>query len=244
MFVISMAGLSTRFFSAGYSQPKYMLPAFGETLFARSMRSFEFYFEDTPFLFITLNRFGSNDFVRSQCRALGITHGEVLAIDEPTRGQAETVFLGLDALGRPDGPITIFNIDTALPGFRQPSFSDASDGYLDVFVGEGTNWSYVKPASPDNDRVVETAEKRQISNLCSTGLYHFSSSEDFCAAYQQQLSAGLDGLTGGEIYVAPLYNLLIGSGKDIRYRVVRGVDVEFFGTPAEYEELLAAPEPR
>ena len=75
-------------------------------------------------------------------------------------------------------------------------------------------------------------------------MYHFSSSEDFCASYQQQLSAGLEGLTGGEIYVAPLYNLLIGSGKDIRYRVDRGVDVEFFGTPAEYEELLAAPEPR
>lgn len=239
MFVISMAGLSSRFFDAGYSQPKYTLPAFGETLFSRSMRSFEHYFNDAPFLFITLDQFDAEAFVRSECRSLGITDAEVIVLDEPTRGQAETVFVGMEALGRPEQSITIFNIDTAMPGFRQPDFMHACDGYLDVFVGAGANWSYVRPASPDSDRVVETAEKKPISNLCSTGLYHFASSVDFCAAYQQQIEIGLEGLAGGEIYVAPLYNLLIDAGKDIRYRIVDRADIEFFGTPDEYSALLA-----
>jgi hypothetical protein len=244
MFVISMAGLSSRFFDAGYSQPKYALRAFGQTLFCHSMRSFESYFSDTPFLFVTLGEFDAADFVRSECASLGITDARIIELDAPTRGQAETVFAGLDALGRPETPVTVFNIDTAMPGFVQPAFATDCDGYLDVFVGSGANWSYVRPASPDSDRVVETAEKQVISNLCSTGLYYFKSSGSFCDAYLQQMEAGLEGLTGGEFYVAPLYNMLIGKGQDIRYRLVPRDEVIFFGTPAEYEALLENPSSR
>lgn len=241
MFVISMAGMSSRFFSAGYTEPKYALRAFGETLFAHSLRSFERYFADTPFLFVMLKRFDAAEFVREQCALLGIAQARIVVLEEPTRGQAETVYLGLAAIAAGPQPITIFNIDTAEPGFRHPDFVGECDGYLDVFVGSGENWSFAKPAGPGSNRVVETAEKRAISNLCSTGLYHFASSADFEAACRGQLDAGTEGLTRGEFYVAPLYNALIREGKDIRYRIVDRSEVIFFGTPAEYEALLREP---
>lgn len=241
MIVISMAGMSSRFFDAGYTEPKYQLPAFGETLFAHSIRSFERYFGDTPFLFITLEKYSAADFVREECDRLGIGDARIVVLDELTRGQAETVQKGLAEAGVHDEPITIFNIDTAEPGFVQPDFVDECDGYLDVFVGTGDNWSFAKPAADGSDRVIETAEKNPISDLCSTGLYHFASSDDFLAAYHSQLEGGLEGLTRGEIYVAPLYNFLITSGKDIRYRVLDQENVIFFGTPAEYEALLREP---
>lgn len=244
MFVISMAGMSSRFFDAGYTEPKYALRAFGDTLFAHSIRSFERYFDDTPFVFVTLEQFDASDFVRAQCRALGIGLVEIVVLGEPTRGQAESVYAGLEALGVDAGPITIFNIDTAEPGFRQPDFVADCDGYLDVFEGTGENWSFAKPAPDGSDRVIETAEKQPISSLCSTGLYHFSSAGDFRAAFESQVDAGLSGLARGEIYVAPLYNFLIADGKDVRYRVLERSDVIFFGTPAEYEALLEAPESR
>ena len=234
-----MAGRSSRFFDAGYTQPKYTLQAFGESLFAHSIRSFEAYFETEQFLFITLAEFSAEDFVRAECLRLGIAGAQVVVLDALTRGQAETVFQGLDAIGYRAGPITIFNIDTAVPGFTHPDFVGQCDGYLDVFVGSGDNWSFARPESPDSDRVIETAEKRPISNLCSTGLYHFSSADDFRAAYQAQLDGGLSGLTGGEIYVAPLYNFLISAGKDVRYRTLERDAVIFFGTPDEYEALRA-----
>ena len=241
MFVISMAGMSSRFFAAGYTEPKYALRAFGEPLFAHSLRSFAHYFADTPFLFVTLDQFDAAGFVREQCTRLGIADARVVVLDEPTRGQAETVYLGLERSGVRPQPITIFNIDTAEPGFRHPDFADECDGYLDVFVGSGENWSFAKPAGPGSNRVVETAEKRAISNLCSTGLYHFASSEDFRAACRSQLEAGTAGLTRGELYVAPLYNALIRQGKDIRYRIIERDDLIFFGTPAEYDALLRRP---
>ena len=36
-----MAGLSSRFFKAGYTAPKYMLDLKGQTFFAHALRSFE-----------------------------------------------------------------------------------------------------------------------------------------------------------------------------------------------------------
>ncbi|EKO3985769.1 capsular biosynthesis protein, partial [Vibrio fluvialis] len=41
MIMIPMAGMSSRFFKAGYSKPKYMLEAKGKTLFEHSVLSFE-----------------------------------------------------------------------------------------------------------------------------------------------------------------------------------------------------------
>ncbi|TOM80696.1 capsular biosynthesis protein, partial [Vibrio parahaemolyticus] len=52
MIIIPMAGMSSRFFKAGYDKPKYMLEAHGKTLFEHSVESFEALFLDTKFLFI------------------------------------------------------------------------------------------------------------------------------------------------------------------------------------------------
>lgn len=241
MFVIPMAGMSSRFFDAGYEVPKYMLEAQGESLFAISVRSFERYFATEEFLFITLPDFDTPDFVRSECKRLGIAHASVVTLDKVTRGQAETVHLGIEIAHVSPQPITIFNIDTAMPGFWQPDFIAECDGYLDVFIGSGPNWSYARPAAPDSNRVAETAEKNPISDLCSTGLYHFRDSGEFARAFLSQADMNPTQLTNRELYIAPLYNDLIQSGLDIRYRVVETEDVIFFGVPDEYLALRAAP---
>ncbi|MBD6989485.1 capsular biosynthesis protein, partial [Vibrio parahaemolyticus] len=44
MIIIPMAGMSSRFFNAGYDKPKYMLEARGVTLFEHSILSFKKYF--------------------------------------------------------------------------------------------------------------------------------------------------------------------------------------------------------
>ena len=157
-----------------------------------------------------------------------------------TSGQAETVAQGLERMElSPDAPITIFNIDTFRPDFTHPceSWVAASDGYLEVFEGTGANWSYVRPwLGPDGEpRVAETAEKRVISHLCCTGLYHFARLDDFNEAMRRERAAP----AAGERYVAPLYNHLIDLGRRIHFRRIARHQVEFCGVPAEYEQCLA-----
>jgi hypothetical protein len=240
-----MAGLSQRFAQAGYDRPKYMLRAHGKSVFAHAVGTFAAYFKSETFLFVLRNVKGGGQFVRDEADALGIRNGNIVYVDA-TRGQAETVYQGL-AWSRisPNESLTIFNIDTFRPGFAHPPEIPRSvDGYLEVFEGEGANWSYVRPKEGEPGRAAETAEKRPISNLCCTGLYYFGSCSVFREAYRQAEAdfSPSEGLK--ELYVAPLYNSLIQDGRDVRYHLIPRQDVIFCGVPDEYEAFVSGPPPR
>lgn len=242
MIVIPMAGLSSRFFNAGYDKPKYMLEAHGKTLFEHSVLSFERYFDSIPFLFITRNLFDTKRFVEEKATKIGIKTFYIVELDNDTRGQADTVFLGLTALFKQgvnyQGAMTVFNIDTFRPNFVFPDVAFNHDGYLEVFEGTGDNWSFAKPAAKDSTLVTETAEKNPISNLCSTGLYHFNSIQDYLNAFKKALARPKEQWEKGELYIAPMYNTLIAEGKSIHYHKIGNDDVIFCGVPDEYTDFL------
>lgn len=237
MIVIPMAGMSSRFFKAGYTTPKYMLEAHGKTLFDHSVNSFERYFSSEKFLFIVQNAYNTPEFVRESAKALGILNFEIFILAHETRGQAETVAI---ALGNDSylGSITIFNIDTFRPCFKYPDLANLGDGYLEVFQGSGDNWSFIKPLNDDSKRVIKTTEKNPISDLCCTGLYHFSSVSDYLDAYNDYLEKPESEWEKAELYVAPLYNYLISNNKKIYYNLIDKKDVVFCGVPVEYTCFL------
>jgi hypothetical protein len=242
MIIIPMAGQSRRFHEAGYTRPKYELPLNGESLFACCTRSFEHYFHTERFVFVHRNDFGAAEFIAAECDRLGIADVVSVGLDGPTRGQAETVLLGLESAGHTGNEaIVIFNIDTIRPRYVFPGIADGSDGYLEVFAGEGTHWSFVQPAAAFGSRVARTTEKQRISSLCCTGLYYFARSADFAAVCR----AALDDIDAyreqwGELYIAPMYNSLIGAGKRIVYHETGAGQVHFAGTPSEYHALVDA----
>ena len=243
MIVIPMAGNSRRFREAGYDRPKYELPLHGESLFARSLRSFEAYFETERFVIVCRRDLGAEPFVRRECARLGIAQVEIVGVDGATRGQGETVLMGLERCAfLPAEAVVVFNIDTIRFGWRFPEACAHADGYLEVFRGEGTQWSFVQPAAAFSRRVCRTTEKERISDLCSTGLYYFARAADLVAACRAALAeAGAYQARWTEVYVAPLFNPLIAAGKTITYELVDIAAVGFSGTPAEYEAMLARP---
>lgn len=242
MIVIPIAGMSRRFTEAGYDRPKYMLPYRGRTVFTYAMESFRAYFASEIFLIVYRETGGSRAFLDCELRALGVPEMNLILVElsSPTRGQAETVAIGLrEACVDGDAPLTIFNVDTFRPGFQHPSFSSdpGVDGYLEVFRGLGDHWSFVLPDPEADGCASEVTEKVRISDLCCTGLYHFATARCFFDLYEQAEAA--ENLQGRELYVAPLYNAAIARGATIRFHVIDRREVDFCGTPAEYEGLLA-----
>lgn len=245
MIVIPMAGNSRRFFEAGYTRPKYELPVGDESLFGLTVRSFEYYFPTERFVFVCRADLGAERFVRMECERLGIRHFDIVLLAGTTRGQAETVLLGMERSGFHDAEsLVVFNIDTIRSHWRFPPAHEFADGYLEVFKGDGANWSFVQPAAAFSQRVALTTEKERVSDLCSTGLYHFARASDFVSCCREAIEdIGHYQQRWSELYVAPLYNQLIRAGKAITYHLVPVEDIGFSGTPAEYQALLAAKSP-
>lgn len=92
--IIPMAGLSSRFTKAGYTLPKYMLYVKEKSLFNLAVSSFEKYFTTCRFVFIVRDVYDTPRFVEEECKLIGISNYKII-ITEPTRGQAETVYVGI-----------------------------------------------------------------------------------------------------------------------------------------------------
>lgn len=236
MIIIPMAGLSSRFFKAGYELPKFQLELpNGQTVFEWAVTSFEHYFESEKFIFILRDIFNSANFVKTQVEKLGIKNYEVIILNSETCGQAETVALGLKHLSaqEQENDCYIFNIDSRRSHFKKPKVADQSDGYLEVFQGEGEHWSFIE--LNDLDQVIRTTEKLRISDLCSDGLYYFKSICTFLELVETAL--GKKDFVQGELYIAPLYNRMIERGERVGYDLISKDQISFCGTPAEYQDI-------
>lgn len=236
MIIIPMVGKSSRFFSAGYTVPKYKLPLAGLTVFDWVLKSFQKYMGSERFIFIVRADFERDDFVRNRVESSAIEDFSIVKLDGDTEGQAHTVQLGIEGanLQQLDEPLVIFNADSFLIDFVLPSDEELGSGMIEVFVGEGEHWSFVEPKN--EFQVSRTTEKDRISDLCSNGLYFFNSPKTFELGFTSMKTSKRS--VKGEYYVAPLYNELIKRHYDIRYRVQSAVNCVFCGTPGEYEQLI------
>lgn len=235
MFIIPMAGLSSRFFKAGYDKPKYQLNLKGESVFAWSVKSFEKYFKTDKFVFIYRDIYQTKDFLEKEVSNLGILDYDLVCLPEETLGQADTVYQGIHHI-QSDDEIYIFNIDSKIVNFTKPDWVGECDGYLEVFRGEGNHWSFALPENNESNKVIQTTEKERISDLCSDGLYYFKQKSVFEQLFLKALQLG--DTAKNEYYIAPLYNGLIEQGGVVFYDLIDSGKILFCGTPNEYLNLL------
>lgn len=236
---ITMAGFGNRFRDAGYDLPKYRIEALGRPLFDWSMLSLNAFREaNWRFSFAVRRDDGQEDFIRARCAALGLSVGELLALDAPTDGQATTARL-LAAVSPPDEPFAIYNIDTFVrPGAMRPTPNEADvAGWIPCFPGPGEGWSFAR--LDDEGRVVELREKSRISPHATLGLYGFASARLFLETYDRYFANGNE--EKGERYVAPMYNDLIAGDLKVRISEVALADVGMLGTPAQVRDFISHP---
>ena len=100
----------------------------------------------------------------------------------------------------------------------------------------GNQWSYV---TKDSDGFVsQVAEKKQISNEATVGVYAFSRASDLIWALDQMKKS--EDLVNGEYYIAPSYNYLIKSGYKFTTNFIgdNGKAIRCTGTPQDLSYFL------
>ena len=228
--IITMAGEGSRFKQMGIKPEKFRLQIKDRTMFEFAIESLSAFF-DHEFVFITRESHDASEFVAEKCTALGIDAFEIVEISELTSGQATTA-LAASPYVNDDDAIAIYNIDTYVEAGLSPDVL-TGDGCIPVFEAEGEHWSFA--AVDEDDRVVEVAEKERISDLASVGLYYFNRWDTFELAYDARSDAVEEQY--GERYIAPLYNHLIETGKEIHIHRVDADAIHILGTPAEVREF-------
>ena len=240
-YAIPMAGRGARFLDAGFSLPKYMISAAGRTLFEHSVFSLPLELSAKIF-FIALKEhdqaFNLSGFIEQKLSSVlpGARSWELILLDTPTRGQAETVLAIKDVVPA-GGALAIYNIDTC---FFSPTLAAKlsaptarRDGVIGAFKlkGRDPKWSFARLDAAG--AVAETAEKDQISDNALTGFYHFSRAGDF---FETAGAAVRDGETNrGEFYVAPLYNKLIAAGR--KFVLDEAFSILPLGTPEDVARI-------
>jgi dTDP-glucose pyrophosphorylase len=231
--VMPMAGRGSRFADVGHTLPKPLIPVRGRPMYAWAMDSLPLSLAKKV-IFICLDEHLRDLSLERDIRTRYAELDPVIvSLDHVTQGQACTVLEAREHLD-PDQPLVIFNADTYVRSTIADRLRHTKvDGMLQVFEAPGDKWSFARTDA--SGRVVETAEKRRISNWATTGLYHFARAKDFLVHTDAMIAA--DERERGEFYVAPVYNRLIAAGAHVAIDVADEVWV--LGTPEDLADFEA-----
>jgi dTDP-glucose pyrophosphorylase len=223
--IIPMAGLGSRFTTVGYDLPKPLIPFLDKPMIQHVVEHLGLLNLHHVFL---CQREHIEKYKLKKVFAKFVKNFSIVAIDGLTDGAATTVSKAVEEVSV-DDEVIIVNSDQLLHWDRDVE-SLTANGTIFCFPGYGDKWSYCTTGA--NGNVTKVAEKVQISNCATAGMYYWKQFGDYLAAYEKMVTA--NDRTNNEFYVAPVYNYALDLGIKIKY-----VDkVEQVGTPEELAEYL------
>ena len=90
----------------------------------------------------------------------------------------------------------------------------------------------------EDEKVIEVREKDRISDNCTLGAYYFSCANLFKELYEEYYRDE-SVIEKNEKYIAPLYNLMIRKGLDVRISIIDKSKVHVLGTPEEVSDFIS-----
>lgn len=229
--VIPMAGLGSRFSSAGYRAPKPLIDVFGKPMIEMVIENLMPY-QNSRFIFICQREhYIEYELKNIFNRALG-SDWECVLLDKITEGAACTVLVAENYIDS-DFDLIIANsdqiVDCDMTDYLSFARESNVDGLIMTFQACDAKWSYASLNS--HDEVIEVAEKKIISTHATTGIYYFSTGRTFKDAALSMIKKNLR--VGNEFYVAPVYNEIIMDGGKVRNWEIGDKAMHGIGTPED-----------
>lgn len=234
-----MGGLGQRFRDEGYETPKPLIEVKGKQMFLRALDSFDAYMGKRQYIFVVRTDAENEYGLASSIREL-MPEAKIAMLDHNTEGAAQTVLTAKDLI-EDDKPLVVMDCDFA---FSSAEYFDkvtkminesVYDGVLLSFKSDNPRYSYAR--LDDFGRVVETAEKKVISDYALAGAYSFASGALFKSYAEKLIDKGLSE-ERKEYYISYVYAEMLYDDRRIGLATVDRFDS--FGTPSELKEYLEA----
>ena len=212
--VLPIAGKGSRFVKEGYMLPKPLIPIHGVPMIKIVTENLRPNC-DHRFIYICQKEHIEKYDLENKLREYtGEDNTVVIGIDYMTEGQVCTVLVAKDYINN-DDPLMSANSDQWIDFNINEYLADMDERNLDGLImtmkSDDPKWSFAK--TDESGYVIETAEKKPISNDATVGIYNFRHGSDLVRAAEQMIADGIR--VNNEFYTCPCYNYLVKEGKKI-----------------------------
>ncbi|WP_426110392.1 glycosyltransferase family 2 protein [Massilia sp. PWRC2] len=239
--VIPMAGRGSRFASAGFADPKPLIPLHGVPMIQVVIANLT---PTVPHRFIFIcQREHYVAYGLDRLLPLWTNDPKVVLLDGVTQGAACTVLAAQQFIDN-DDPLMIANSDqyvaTSIDAYLYDLTNRQLDGLIMTMTADDPKWSFASTTA--EGLVTKVVEKEVISKDATVGIYNFAHGRAFVAAAQEMIDD--DETVNGEFYVAPVYNRMIADGHRVGIFGIGsdGEGMHGLGTPADLAAFLALPQ--
>jgi NDP-sugar pyrophosphorylase family protein len=238
--VVPMAGMGSRFASAGYPVPKPLIPVRGVPMVRLVIANIA---PSVPhrFIFICQRVHVAAHALREKLTDWA-PGAEVIELDGMTEGAACTVLTARHYIDSAE-PLMIANSDQYVDSPIDPYIGAMEqrdlDGLIMTMRADDPKWSFA--AVDGQGLVTRVVEKEVISLHATVGIYNFRRGADFVRAAVAMIAANQR--VNNEFYVAPVYNQLIAQGARIGIYDIgsEGSGMYGLGIPSDLEAFVALP---
>lgn len=238
--VLPMAGRGSRFANAGYTLPKPLIPVHGVPMIKVVVDNLTPKYEHR-FIFVAqqahIDQYDLVPKLKSYAKNV-----EIIGINGITEGQVCTALLAQKFFDN-DEPLMNANsdqyIDIDINEYLDAMNERDLDGMIMTMKADDPKWFYAR--TNEDGFVIETAEKKVISEDATVGIFNFKHGRDLVRAANQMIADDIR--VNGEFYTCPAYNYLIKEGKKIG---IYGIGEEYngmygLGIPKDLEFFLQHP---
>jgi NDP-sugar pyrophosphorylase family protein len=207
--LIPMAGNGQRFIDAGYKNPKFLIDILGKTMIERVAKSLNI---DGNYIYIVQKKHYDEYNLENVLNSI-TPNCKIIKIEDKTDGAARTTLFAENLINN-ENPLIIFNSDQIVEwdtaNFKN-FINNKIDGAIVTFKATDSKWSYVK--INNLNLIEEVAEKKQISDDATVGIYYWSKGSDYIHYAKKMIEKEIK--VNNEFYVAPVYNQAILDNKKI-----------------------------
>lgn len=233
--VILMAGAGKDFEEQGYSYPKYLLEIQNKPIIQRVVDSLKNIGNN---IICIIRKEDQEKFFLGDMMKILCPEVKIIMVENLTKGAVCTALFAIEDINNDEELLIIngdqlikSNIYTAIADFRNRKL----DGGILTFKSVHPRWSFV--ALDKDSFVVETSEKRPISDNATAGCYYYKKGCDFvksCFAVIEK-----DANTNGIYYISATYNEMILEQKKIGIYEISRKDYISFSNYQMYENYLS-----
>ena len=229
--VIPLAGNGNRF-PQGQYLPKPLINVNGEPMIVRAIKSLDL--QDAQWHFV-IRQDQYTDTVKEVITRT-VNNPKFIEIDKSTEGPACSVLLFKEFINSDEELITS-NCDQIMEWNSQLFFHNVRlyDGAVVTYYSDTDKNSYVK--LDRKGRAVQFAEKEVISNISLNGIHYWKKGKDFVESAEAMIAEN-DRAPNGEFYIAPTYNYMIKTGKNIGIYHIPNEQHHAVGVPLDLERFL------